>query len=240
MEKENKKGKIVVSKDGPYLVSGSLPLQKEIIMPDEEGLSLDWKKREKYPQQESYELCRCGKSKNEPYCDGSHEKTGFKGKETASRKKYLEQVDSKTEGPDIELTDAESLCACARFCDRKGGTWDLTENSKHPDKKKLAIEQACNCPSGRLVMWDKKTKEAIEPQLEESIGIVEDFETGASGPLWVKGGVEIESADGEKYEKRNRVTLCRCGGSHNKPFCDGRHIGGCFNDGDDFGKYPTY
>jgi CDGSH-type Zn-finger protein len=33
----------------------------------------------------------------------------------------------------------------------------------------------------------------------------------------------VEGPDGEAYEVRNRVTLCRCGGSSNKPFCDGIH-----------------
>ena len=33
----------------------------------------------------------------------------------------------------------------------------------------------------------------------------------------------MESADGTTYEIRNRVTLCRCGASQNKPFCDGSH-----------------
>jgi CDGSH-type Zn-finger protein len=48
----------------------------------------------------------------------------------------------------------------------------------------------------------------------------------------VKGGVQIKSSDGFVYEPRNRVTLCRCGQSGNKPFCDGTHISMKFNDGD--------
>jgi CDGSH-type Zn-finger protein len=44
-----------------------------------------------------------------------------------------------------------------------------------------------------------------------------------NGPLWVRGGVSVEAADGFEYEVRNRVTLCRCGQSNNKPFCDGSH-----------------
>jgi CDGSH-type Zn-finger protein len=39
----------------------------------------------------------------------------------------------------------------------------------------------------------------------------------------VRGGIAITSADGYTYEVRNRVTLCRCGHSKNKPFCDGTH-----------------
>jgi CDGSH-type Zn-finger protein len=45
----------------------------------------------------------------------------------------------------------------------------------------------------------------------------------ANGPLFVSGGVPIERADGEPMELSNRVTLCRCGRSSNKPLCDGTH-----------------
>jgi hypothetical protein len=73
------------------------------------------------------------------------------------------------------------------------------------------------------VVWDKKTGKAIEPELEKSIELIEDPAIGVSGPIWVRGGIPIESADGNTYEIRNRVTLCRCGKSSNKPFCDSSH-----------------
>jgi CDGSH-type Zn-finger protein len=44
------------------------------------------------------------------------------------------------------------------------------------------------------------------------------------GPLFVSGGIEIERTSGELLETRNRVTLCRCGQSGNKPLCDGTHF----------------
>jgi CDGSH-type Zn-finger protein len=56
-----------------------------------------------------------------------------------------------------------------------------------------------------------------------SIGLIEDPEQQCSGPLWLQGGIPIVAADGFEYEVRNRVTLCRCGASKNKPFCDGTH-----------------
>jgi len=89
---------------------------------------------------------------------------------------------------------------------------------------RIAIEEAKDCPSGRLVVWDKKTGEAIEPEFDQSIGLVDDPQKGEKGPIWVRGGIPVESADGVDYEVRNRVTLCRCGKSSNKPFCDGNHI----------------
>ena len=66
---------------------------------------------------------------------------------------------------------------------------------------------------------------SVEPAFEPSIGVIRD------GPLWVRGGISVESADGFTYEIRNRVTLCRCGHSSNKPFCDGSHSDVGFRDG---------
>ena len=230
-ENTEKNCKVVVSKNGPYLVSGSLPLSKEIIVCDHEGNPAEWKKGEKYPNQENYALCRCGKSKNKPYCDSTHLKIKFNGTETASRKKYLEQAE-KLSGPGLDLTDAENLCSVARFCHRAGGTWNLTGNSDNPKSKELAIKEACNCPSGRLVAWNKKTGKPIEIKFEPSISLAEEPDKKCSGPIRLKGGVPLESENGDKYEIRNRITLCRCGKSSNKPFCDGTHISERFNDGD--------
>ena len=215
--------KVLVTKNGPYLVSGSVPLHKVTIVSDSEGQSVRWRKGRHYPNRENYALCRCGHSRNKTYCDGTHAKVGFDGTETASCKKYLEQA-KKISGPGFVLTDAQELCASARFCDRAGGVWKLTKDSADTKSKGIAIEEACNCPSGRLVAWDKKTGKPIEPKLERSISLVEDPEEKVSGPIWVKGGIPLVSSDGTRYENRNRVTLCRCGRSDNKPFCDGSHI----------------
>ena len=226
------KPKVKVSKNGPYLVLGNLPLAKVIAIVGKEGEPEKWEKGKEFPRQEEYALCRCGKSKNKPYCDGTHERINFEGKETASQKEYLKQA-KKFSGPAIDLTDAENLCAEARFCHLSKGTWHNVRKSDNPDSKKIAIQTACNCPSGRLVVWDKKAGKPIEPEFEPSINLAEDPQEKVSGPIWLKGGIEVESADGIKYEKRNRVTLCRCGKSSKKPFCDGSHIRAKFNDGDE-------
>jgi len=224
-KKNDKTPKIEVIKDGPYHVTGPLMMSKQIISVDEEGYSKEWKEGQRYSDIKECDLCRCGRSKNKPYCDKTHKKIGFDGTETASNVKYIDRAE-RTEGPDLDLTDCEALCVSARFCDRLDGTWKLTESSDDPESEKLAIEQACNCPGGRLVAWDKKTGKALEPNLEPSIGIIEDPHVGVSGPIWARGGIPVESADGEKYEVRNRVALCRCGRSKNKPFCDGKHRAG--------------
>lgn len=45
-----------------------------------------------------------------------------------------------------------------------------------------------------------------------------------NGPLWLQGDVEIVGAGGEQIFRGTEATLCRCGGSSNKPFCDGTHL----------------
>ena len=156
-----KQAKIVVSKNGPYLVSGSLPLGHEVSVVGGEGEPEQWVKGKSYPCQKAYALCRCGQSKHKPFCDSTHARVGFDGTEVASRKPYAEQAET-TRGPGVDLTDAEALCSSAGFCLPKGGTWDLTSGSADPEKRKIAIEQACNCPSGRLVAYDKQTGKPID------------------------------------------------------------------------------
>jgi CDGSH-type Zn-finger protein len=222
MGKPDSRGKIKISKNGPYLVSGGIPLSEQIICIDSEGQCHGWREGKKYPSQENYALCRCGHSQRKPFCDGTHMKIHFDGTETASRQPYLEQA-NEIDGPGLKLTDAQDFCASARFCHRAGGIWKLTKQSDDPEDKQKAIEEAGDCPSGRLVVWEKNG-EAIEPKFEPSIGLVEDTQAGVMGPIWVRGGIPIESADGTTYEIRHLVTLCRCGKSANKPFCDGSHL----------------
>ena len=207
--------------DGPYIVTGNVPLSKMVIDVDEEGYPYRWREVETYPQRESYALCRCGKSKNKPYCDSAHTKEEFDGIETAGYAKFLDNV-KVYDGPELILKDNKPLCVGSAFCTRAGNIWNLTVNSDNPEYKEIAIQEAADCPSGRLVLWDKLSN-VIELDFEPSIVITED-EDGVLGPISVRGGIPIESVDKVTYEKRDRVTLCRCGGSENKPLCDGSHL----------------
>jgi CDGSH-type Zn-finger protein len=230
MTKQTQEAKIVVSKDGPYIVSGDVPIAIQVITPNRDGESWEWKQGESFDVKPDYALCRCGHSKSKPFCDGSHAKIGFEGRETASRVPYARQAETM-DGPTVVLSDAENLCAFARFCDAGGKIWSLIDRTDEPEVRQLAIHEATYCPSGRLVLHDKETHKEIEPPLLPSIGVVEDPALGCSGPLWVRGGITVEAHDGKRYEKRNRVTLCRCGASENKPFCNGAHARMKFQDG---------
>ncbi len=222
--------RIVVSENGPYVVYGPVPLTIQTIEPDREGMSWNWTPGRSFETPTPYKLCRCGQSKNKPFCDGSHLRVKFQGQETASRQPYARQAET-IEGPAVTLQDAEELCAFARFCDPGGKIWSLIERSDDPATRELIEREASHCPSGRLVVFDKRKRTSLEPDLPPSIGIVEDPVMECSGPLWIRGGIRIESESGTPYEVRNRVTLCRCGASANKPFCNGSHASIRFQDG---------
>ena len=220
---ENDSMKITVTKNGPYIATGGVPIVVAEICNDNEGYCRTWKIVDRYPVREECALCRCGHSENRPFCDGTHAKTRFNGTETARNEPYLSHPEI-IRGPELELIDYQGLCVHARFCMRAGGIWNLTEQSGIPEARDTAIEEACNCPSGRLVIRDLRSGELVEPVLEKSIVVIEYPAKGEHGPFWVRGGIPVVSADGKPYTVRNRVTLCRCGKSHNKPFCDGSHV----------------
>ena len=221
------KMRIKIQKDGPYLVCGSVPLEEKIIVA--EGHCVKYEQGRTFPLKKQYALCRCGRSSTMPFCDGQHIQ-GFDGTETAMRKPFFERA-RMLEGPNLVLADVMSLCAFARFCHGEhGDAWTLTTLSDDPALCAEAIQTMSDCPAGRLVALDKETGTPIEPALEPGIVILQDPSRSCSGPLWVKGGIPVESSEGFTWEVRNRVTLCRCGGSENKPFCDAMHISIRFRD----------
>lgn len=212
---------IKVTENGPYLVYGVPQIGQKIIIADENGFCLDYADGQVFEVKTSPTvLCRCGKSKNAPFCDTSHDYSEFDGTETASFKPILDAA-QKFEGPNLVLQDNENYCAIARFCDAHGSIWVLVQKGEE-DADAESIRQAGLCPSGRLIMFDKGGN-MIEEFLPKSIVVLEDDGLKLSGPIWVRGGIRVESVEGKSYEIRNRQTLCRCGKSGNKPFCNGAH-----------------
>lgn len=227
MEKKAYHCRIKIQKRGPYIVTGNVPLREQIILPVDghyemhEGRAL--------PQSQSYSLCRCGKSKKAPFCDGAHTRTRFVGKETANKASYQKRAKLHI-GKGIDLMD-DGRCAGARFCfSEMGKTWKMLDRSDEKEYKDLVIKTANECFAGRLTAVEKDGT-IIEPEYEPSIDIIQDPEKGVSAAIFVKGYIPIEGADGALYETRNRVALCRCGKSQDKPFCDIGHISVKFRDG---------
>ncbi|HEX7587333.1 MAG TPA: CDGSH iron-sulfur domain-containing protein, partial [Anaerolineae bacterium] len=69
---------IKIQADGPYIVTGSPKLARRIRVKNAEGEPVSWQVGEDYPAQPaSFKLCRCGRSKDKPFCDDSHEETAW-------------------------------------------------------------------------------------------------------------------------------------------------------------------
>lgn len=221
---------IKVTKNGPYLVTGGVPISVQEIVVDDAGESVAWRETSRLPERASCALCRCGESGAKPNCDGSHMLVHFDGTETASHTSY-EQASDVLPGPRVDLRDELDLCAEARFCAAKGGIWHAVERDDE-ESAQAVVDVAAMCPSGRYTPVEHDGGRAVEPELAPAIVVVQDPSQRISGPLWAQGGIPVESSDGSVYEVRNRVTLCRCGGSKNKPFCDGTHVDVGFNDAD--------
>lgn len=215
---------IKIQKDGPYLLYGASKINEKVILADAHGISVKYGDGKVFEiKTDPVALCRCGRSQNAPFCDGSHNNSigaRFDGTETADRTPIMKQPSAETlEGPALTLLDNEQYCAFARFCDRGGRIWNLVMTGKNPE---LAIEEANLCPAGRLLMFTN-AGESLEAEQAQEVDVIEDSKLKISGPLWLRGGIKVIGADGVAYEVRNKQTLCRCGASENKPFCNGAH-----------------
>ena len=116
------------------------------------------------------------------------------------------------------MKDDHSLCVHSGFCgNRVTNIWEMIKNSEDTQVRPQIMAMVEKCPSGTLTFTVDENSEMVEPDLPKEVAIIAD------GPLWVSGGIPVERRDGKPVEIRNRVTLCRCGASANKPFCDGAH-----------------
>jgi CDGSH-type Zn-finger protein len=217
--------RIEVTEDGPYVVRGDIPLVRVAEVVDEYGDPVDRTADE--PLRESadgVELCRCGGSSTKPFCDRTHLRMGFHGAETAVRGPRMSRA-QVFPGDGIVMTDDRTICSHASFCaGRKRNAWRMIEETDDPEVRAELQRMISLCPSGALAYAVDDDADDVEPSFERSVAVVKD------GPLFLRGSVTVVGADGIAYETRNRMTLCRCGRSRNKPFCDGTHADMGFTD----------
>jgi len=208
---------IHVTEDGPYAVRGALPVAPGRIVKTALGEPIEWEIGAAYASPPHVRLCRCGRSNTKPFCDDSHLE-GFDGTEVADRAPTAERRQAFP-GSGITLTDDITLCSRAGFCnDEVTDAWERMASSADPAVRAKIEAIVARCPSGRLQLA-RDDGTPIGPAFEPGVVVERD------GPYWVRGGVRVTSVDRQPWEQRNRVALCRCGGSANKPFCDGTHEG---------------
>jgi CDGSH-type Zn-finger protein/uncharacterized Fe-S cluster protein YjdI len=227
--------KIVVVDNGPYIVYGNVPLSRKKKVTSAQGESISWRRTETIETEETYALCRCGMSSSKPFCDGSHARFGFDGTELADTRPSVEririvegslaQVDGETvyEGQGIVVKRDGYLCMHAAFCvGRLKRIPGMMEGVDDSDVRAAIIGMMERCPSGSYMYALTPGGEDVEP--DYPLGIAVTAEEGElAGPLWVTGGIPVLRSDGQPFETRLRMTLCRCGHSQAKPLCDGTH-----------------
>jgi len=163
-------------------------------------------------------LCRCGASDNKPFCVGAHGEIGF-----SDRKETDGQLDKRVNyvGKEITIHDNRGICSHVGFCtDSLPSVFKLGEepwidpNGASKDEIITTIEK---CPSGALSC----SLEGVEHRDQEREPLVT---VSKDGPYFVTGGIQIVGHENRAEEVSNEhCTLCRCGSSKNKPFCDGTH-----------------
>ncbi len=220
------KKQIEICCNGPYIITGDIPLVCKTQVVSEYGEPLSWKKEGELATDEGYFLCRCGQSGHKPFCDGMHAKVGFDGTETAPINSTHESRETYPGCTNISIHIDPSLCSSAGFC--ANHMTSLVEMAPHTDDtqvRALAIAMIEHCPSGALTYELEDGKGDIEVDLPQQIAVTTEITSQGPirGPLWVTGGIRVIRSDGQAIETRNRVTLCNCGHSANKPFCDGSH-----------------
>ena len=170
-------------------------------------------------------LCRCGKSERKPFCDGSHNE-GFMDEKAENR--CRDRVDVYM-GQRITVYDNRGVCSHHRYCVEKLPFVFRRGERRwiHPDEAEPEeIIEICEmCPSGALsygLAADERINKGTSDENKITIARVDGH--GENGPYEVNGDVELMTADGEMPESEKHYTLCRCGKSKNKPFCDGTHL----------------
>jgi CDGSH-type Zn-finger protein len=223
--------KIIIMPNGSYHVLGNVPLVHKTQVVSEFGEPLTWIKDKDYPAKpkegkDFYTLCRCGHSKNKPYCDGAHREIGFDGTETADTRTTAERqfVDDSGTGLVVKLDGY--LCMLSGYCGNRLTNIDkMVSGTTEPRVRAEIIGMIERCPSGAYVYAMTPDGPVIEPDLPVQIAVTTEITSDGpiDGSLWVTGNIPIERSDGESFETRNRVTLCNCGHSCQKPLCDGTH-----------------
>jgi len=162
-------------------------------------------------------LCRCGGSKNKPFCDGTHSINGFRSaRETDGKSDRRDSYHGKR----ITIHDNRGLCAHAGACTDSLKSVFRMKQEPWIDPDGAPVEEIVaavrKCPSGAL----SYSIDGVEQRDHERAPLIT---VTNDGPYAVSGGVELMGVKFGHGASTEHYTLCRCGGSKNKPFCDGTH-----------------
>ncbi len=146
-----------------------------------------------------------------------HSSNGFTDRKLADSRKDHREV---YRGKRITIFDNRAICAHAGYCSdglksvfRLGVEPWIDADGAAVDE---VIETISKCPSGAL-SYAIGGKEGTAPERSPKVTVTDN------GPYAVTGGIELMNVEFGEGAAREHYTLCRCGASANKPFCDGSH-----------------
>jgi CDGSH-type Zn-finger protein len=190
--------------NGPYLVSNVEQLLNS--------------RGEHLAARKTMALCRCGGSGNKPFCDGTHARNGFSSAKAPDR--VPDRRETYTHGR-LTVFDNRGICQHSGFC--SDGLPAVFRINAEPfvdptgAGHEAIIETIKKCPSGAL----SYAVDGIESRDQNRVPAIT---VSKDGPYRVTGGIALpENEPRGEGASREHYALCRCGGSKNKPFCDGTH-----------------
>ena len=136
----------------------------------------------------------------------------------------MKDIEKKYTNGEVNIHWQPSKCIHSTVCFR--GLPNVFDPRKRPwitpegVASEIIIEQVKKCPSGALSIMDIAGNQNKQKPIMGNQTLVEVI---ANGPLCVQGTISVKDASGSLVEKLNKTFLCRCGGSSNKPYCDGTH-----------------
>jgi CDGSH-type Zn-finger protein len=179
-------------------------------------------------------LCRCGASKNKPFCDGTHATIGFssenKGTEkdaSGEEKKVIKDKRKDYIGKKITVHDNRRICSHAAECVNSLPSVFRLNAKPWIDPDGAIVEEIINtirkCPSGAVSYSIDGIEHRDQNDRNPMVTVSKD------GPYIITGGIDLIGGDANNTiqfgdgASKEHYTLCRCGASNNKPFCDGMH-----------------
>lgn len=202
MADDRRRAKISFEKNGPVVVENLEHLK------DADGTPI--------PAREKMRLCRCGGSSTKPFCDSTHKRIGFTDDPSPDR---VEDRLDFYQGDGIVIRDNRGVCAHVGSCvARLPGVFGrerpwIRADGATADEIADTIRR---CPSGALAY-------EIDGRIYTAFNDEQEIIVSKDGPYLVRGGIQLEGATLGEGQGPEHYTLCRCGASRNKPFCDGSH-----------------
>lgn len=135
----------------------------------------------------------------------------------------MDNITKKYSNGEVTVVWKPAECIHSGICFR--GLGDVFNPRKRPwvaiegSSTDKIINQVKKCPSGALSYY--LNRDTDEPSVKVEAETI--VETMPNGPLLVYGNVSIKDSSGSITKKNNVTAFCRCGGSANKPYCDGSH-----------------